>query len=220
MLKRNVLFWGKCGLQMTVMQIAFMAGYGILFNVGKENFVSQFWNTAYLYGVIIGALFCMIGMMSYVPSYFSMVLSFGSSRKEAVLGAQIQAFAAIVSCYAVLVFFGYMANGKMIGWCNLALIELLVFLSGIGQFSSAVYFRYGKKGWIISIISFCVGLAACVIIAVFYLVSYLDNVLDWIEVNQSKFLIFLLAGIVVCMCIYFVSVKVMFRAVKKYEVKL
>ena len=48
-IKRNVLFWGKSGLQLTGMMLIFMVVYGFLFNMGSGSIFGDFWKTAYFY---------------------------------------------------------------------------------------------------------------------------------------------------------------------------
>ena len=83
-IKRNVLFWGKSGLQLTGIMLIFMVVYGFLFNMGSSSIFGDFWKTAYFYGGIISVLFALIGSISYVGAYLPMALSFGSGRREAV----------------------------------------------------------------------------------------------------------------------------------------
>ena len=103
-IKRNVRFWGKSGLQLTGMMLIFMVVYGFLFNMGSSRVFGDFWKTAYFYGGIISVLFAMIGPVSYVGSYLPLTLSFGSGRREAVFGAQIFCVVYVVSAYIILVF--------------------------------------------------------------------------------------------------------------------
>ena len=56
-IKRNVRFWGKSGLQLTGMMLIFMVVYGFLFNMGSSRVFGDFWKTAYFYGGIISVLF-------------------------------------------------------------------------------------------------------------------------------------------------------------------
>ena len=98
-IKRNVRFWGKSGLQLTGMMLIFMVVYGFLFNMGSSRVFGDFWKTAYFYGGIISVLFAMIGPVSYVGSYLPLTLSFGSGRREAVFGAQILCVVYVVSAY-------------------------------------------------------------------------------------------------------------------------
>ena len=88
-IKRNVRFWGKSGLQLTGMMLIFMVVYGFPFNMGSGSIFGDFWKTAYFYGGIISVLFALIGPVSYVGAYLPLTLSFGSERREAVFGAQI-----------------------------------------------------------------------------------------------------------------------------------
>ena len=81
-IKRNVRFWGKSGLQLTGMMLIFMVVYGFLFNMGSSRVFGDFWKTAYFYGGIISVLFAMIGPVSYVGSYLPLTLSFGSGRRQ------------------------------------------------------------------------------------------------------------------------------------------
>lgn len=90
-IKRNVLFWGKSGLQLTGIMLIFMVVYGFLFNMGSSSIFGDFWKTAYFYGGIISVLFALIGSISYVGAYLPMALSFGSGRREAVFGHRFSA---------------------------------------------------------------------------------------------------------------------------------
>ena len=56
-IKRNVRFWGKSGLQLTGIMLIFMVVYGFLFNMGSSRVFGDFWKTAYFYGGIISVLF-------------------------------------------------------------------------------------------------------------------------------------------------------------------
>lgn len=69
-IKRNVLFWGKSGLQLTGMMLIFMVVYGFLFNMGSGSIFGDFWKTAYFYGGIISVLFALIGPVAYVGVIF------------------------------------------------------------------------------------------------------------------------------------------------------
>ena len=80
-IKRNVRFWGKSGLQLTGMMLIFMVVYGFLFNMGSSRVFGDFWKTAYFYGGIISVLFAMIGPVSYVGSYPSADIVFWLRKK-------------------------------------------------------------------------------------------------------------------------------------------
>ena len=87
-IKRNLLFWGKYGIQMTAILIGFVLLYGLFFSMG-ESADSGFWQSTNFFAVLIGIMFNYIGPISYGGAYIPMVLSFGSGRKEAAWGAQL-----------------------------------------------------------------------------------------------------------------------------------
>ena len=141
-IKRNVRFWGKSGLQLTGMMLIFMVVYGFLFNMGSSRVFGDFWKTAYFYGGIISVLFAMIGPVSYVGSYLPLTLSFGSGRREAVFGAQIFCVVYVVSAYIILVFAGIMSSGKFNGKLNALIAVLFIFMTAIGQLVSVAQMHF------------------------------------------------------------------------------
>ena len=74
-IKRNLLFWGKYGIQMTAILIGFVLLYGLFFSMG-ESADSGFWQSANFFAVLIGIMFNYIGPISYGGAYIPMVLSF------------------------------------------------------------------------------------------------------------------------------------------------
>lgn len=113
-IKRNLLFWGKYGIQMTAILIGFVLLYGLFFSMG-ESADSGFWQSANFFAVLIGIMFNYIGPISYGGAYIPMVLSFGSGRKEAAWGAQLLYAGYAVTAYLFILFTGYMSAGRM-GW--------------------------------------------------------------------------------------------------------
>ena len=63
-IKRNLLFWGKYGIQMTAILIGFVLLYGLFFSMG-ESADSGFWQSANFFAVLIGIMFNYIGPISY-----------------------------------------------------------------------------------------------------------------------------------------------------------
>ena len=76
-IKRNFLFWGKYGIQMTAILIGFVVVYGIFFSFGDSS-DGGFWTSANYFAILIGILFNYIGPMSDGGTDIPMVLSFGS----------------------------------------------------------------------------------------------------------------------------------------------
>ena len=151
-IKRNVRFWGKSGLQLTGMMLIFMVVYGFLFNMGSGSIFRDFWKTAYFYGGIISVLFALIGPVSYVGAYLPLTLSFGSGRREAVFGAQIFCVVYVVSAYIILALAGFMSSGKFDGKLNVLIAVLFVFMTAVGQLVSVAQMHFGIKGMIIGIV--------------------------------------------------------------------
>lgn len=54
-IKRNLLFWGKYGIQMTAILIGFVLLYGLFFSMG-ESADSGFWQSANFFAVLIGII--------------------------------------------------------------------------------------------------------------------------------------------------------------------
>ena len=189
-IKRNLLFWGKYGIQMTAILIGFVLLYGLFFSMG-ESADSGFWQSANFFAVLIGIMFNYIGPISYGGAYIPMVLSFGSGRKEAAWGAQLLYAGYAVTAYLFILFTGYMSAGRMDGFKNILIAEAFVLCIAFGQICAVMgsdladtltaWFQ-GQSGSVISI-----GL---------------------------------LIGAVVAAALYAVSLVMMLRVVSKYEVRV
>lgn len=213
-IKRNVRFWGKSGLQLTGMMLIFMVVYGFLFNMGSSRVFGDFWKTAYFYGGIISVLFAMIGPVSYVGSYLPLTLSFGSGRREAVFGAQIFCVVYVVSAYIILVFAGIMSSGKFNGKLNALIAVLFIFMTAVGQLISVAQMHFGIKGMIIGIVI----VVLCMVGG--FVTGFIDQIMAWINRIQTNVVWTLLAiAAIVSIALYAVSVMALFREMRHYEVK-
>ena len=210
-IKRNVLFWGKSGLQLTGMMLIFMVVYGFLFNMGSGSIFGDFWKTAYFYGGIISVLFALIGPVSYVGAYLPLTLSFGSGRREVVFGAQIFCIAYGVSSYIIMVLAGIMSSGKLDGKLDVLIAVLFIFMTAVGQLVSVAQMHFGIKGMIIGIVivgGFVTG------------IGFIDEIMVWINGMKTNVVWILLAiGAIASIALYAVSVTVLFREMIYYEVK-
>lgn len=211
-IKRNVRFWGKSGLQLTGMMLIFMVVYGFLFNMGSSRVFGDFWKTAYFYGGIISVLFAMIGPVSYVGSYLPLTLSFGSGRREAVFGAQIFCVVYVVSAYIILVFAGIMSSGKFNGKLNALIAVLFIFMTAVGQLISVAQMHFGIKGIVIVVLCMVGGFVTGI--------GFIDQIMAWINRIQTNVVWTLLAiAAIVSIALYAVSVMALFREMRHYEVK-
>jgi len=215
-IKRNVRFWGKSGLQLTGMMLIFMVVYGFLFNMGSSRVFGDFWKTAYFYGGIISVLFAMIGPVSYVGSYLPLTLSFGSGRREVVFGAQIFCIAYGVSSYIIMVLAGIMSSGKLDGKLDVLIAVLFIFMTAVGQLVSVAQMHFGIKGMIIGIVI----VVLCMVGGFVTGIGFIDEIMVWINGMKTNVVWILLAiGAIASIALYAVSVTVLFREMRYYEVK-
>ena len=209
-IKRNVLFWGKSGLQLTGMMLIFMVVYGFLFNMGSSRVFGDFWKTAYFYGGI------MIGPVSYVGAYLPLTLSFGSGRREVVFGAQIFCIAYGVSSYIIMVLAGIMSSGKLDGKLDVLIAVLFIFMTAVGQLVSVAQMHFGIKGMIIGIVI----VVLCMVGGFVTGIGFIDEIMVWINGMKTNVVWILLAiGAIASIALYAVSVTVLFREMRYYEVK-
>ena len=200
-IKRNLLFWGKYGIQMTAILIGFVLLYGLFFSMG-ESADSGFWQSANFFAVLIGIMFNYIGPISYGGAYIPMVLSFGSGRKEAAWGAQLLYAGYAVTAYLFILFTGYMSAGRMDGFKNILIAEAFVLCIAFGQICAVLQMRYGKKGFIMGS-------------------DLADTLTAWFQGQSGSVISMgLLIGAVVAAALYAVSLVMMLRVVSKYEVRV
>ena len=215
-IKRNVLFWGKSGLQLTGIMLIFMVVYGFLFNMGSSSIFGDFWKTAYFYGGIISVLFALIGPISYVGAYLPLVLSFGSGRREAVFGTQIFCIAYGVSSYIIMVLAGIMSSGKLDGKLDVLIAVMFIFMTAVGQLVSVAQMHFGMKGMILGIVM----VVLCMVGGFVTGIGFIDQIMEWINGIHTNVLWILLAiGAMISVLLYAVSVTVLFREMRYYEVK-
>lgn len=215
-IKRNVRFWGKSGLQLTGMMLIFMVVYGFLFNMGSSSIFGDFWKTAYFYGGIISVLFALIGPISYVGAYLPLVLSFGSGRREAVFGTQIFCIAYGVSSYIIMVLAGIMSSGKLDGKLDVLIAVMFIFMTAVGQLVSVAQMHFGMKGMILGIVM----VVLCMVGGFVTGIGFIDQIMEWINGIHTNVLWILLAiGAMISVLLYAVSVTVLFREMRYYEVK-
>ena len=158
----------------------------------------------------------MIGPVSYVGAYLPLTLSFGSGRREAVFGAQIFCVVYVVSAYIILVLAGFMSSGKFDGKLNVLIAVLFVFMTAVGQLVSVAQMHFGIKGMIIGIVI----VVLCMVGGFVTGIGFIDQIMAWINGMQINVVWILFAiGAIVSIALYAVSVMVLFREMRYYEVK-
>lgn len=212
-LKRNMKFWGKNAETMIGVLLMFVLFYGVVFSAMSSE--SSFIDTVMGYGSMCGLMFGYLIPISYGGSYLSLAIGFGSGRREAVWGTQ---FMNLLFGIQIVVIFaiGFAAKGGFADYgAGLAVVfaESLVMALALGQLSSAVHLKFGAKGYVIAlVISISLMVAAgiaCGISGIFgnLAVSFLGNITGY-----------LVAGAIVAVILYGVSVIVLMRVVDHYEV--
>lgn len=213
-IKRNILFWGKYGLQLTAILLMFTVGYGVLFSFGSG--LMGFWDSAFMYGTIIAILFTMIGPISYGGAYLPMVLSFGSGRREAVFGTQIENVISIVLGYLVILVKGFMRADRLQGWIFVLLAELMVFMCGLGQYALICQMKFGIKGMVVVIICAVAAFLAGLVIGL----GYMETFMEMMNTNTKNMqMLIKIIGALIAGTAYISSTAVLLKHMKTYEVK-
>ena len=149
-------------------------------------------------------------------AYLPLTLSFGSERREAVFGAQIFCVVYVVSAYIILVLAGFMSSGKFDGKLNVLIAVLFVFMTAVGQLVSVAQMHFGIKGMIIGIVI----VVLCMVGGFVTGIGFIDQIMAWINGMQINVVWILFAiGAIVSIALYAVSVMVLFREMRYYEVK-
>lgn len=218
-IKRNFLFWGKYGIQMTAILIGFVVVYGIFFSFGDSS-DGRFWTSANYFAILIGILFNYIGPISYGGTYIPMVLSFGSGRKEAAWGAQLLYGVYAVTAYLFVLLTGYLSAGRVDGFKNILIAEGFALCVAFGQICTVLQMRYGKKGMVFGIL---ITVAVIVSIGAGFVMGsgLIDTLTAWIG-NLSGRVISgaLFAGAAVAIVLYVISLILQLRVVSKCEVRV
>ena len=211
--KRNVLFWGKYALQMVEILIGFTVGYGILFSIGGSG---KFFSSGFFYAVLIGMIFAWMEPFAYTGAYLPLVLSFGSGRREAVFGAQIQHFLSDVMMYLVILLASVLSGHPQGALVNTAIAVGLLFLTGMGQFMLILQIRFGMKGIIIGVIVVMIGL----VIGIAAGIGFFDQIVAWVQgIKSASLWVATGAWAVISLILYLISVRVLLGIVRTYEVK-
>lgn len=217
-LRRNFFFWGKTGMQMTWLMLAFSLGYGVLFNLGRD--LQTIGRDILQYGVIIQCMFAMIGAAAYV-AYLSIALAFGSGRREAVMGYQFKNFVNVASSYVFLLLVWQLTAGwgTVTAVPALALLAGQIFMTAVGQIGGALVLRYSNKAYIIMLIFVGAVAGACGGFAV----SAANEDDAWLSdvtaAVQSTPYLLLIAGFILAVGLYLVSVILLDHMLKTYEVR-
>ena len=198
---------------MVELLIGFTVGYGILFSLTGDG---AFFSSGFFYAVLIGMMFAWMEPFAYTGVYLPLVLSFGSGRREAVLGSQIQHFLSDVMMYLVILAASVLSGHPQGALVYVAIAIGLFFLTGFGQYLLILQIRFGVKGSVVGVIVAVGGL----IVGIAAGVGYLEQIAAWIQgVNSMTLWMAALAGAVISLILYLISVRILLHIVRTYEVK-
>lgn len=121
-----------------------------------------------------------------------------------------------MSAYIILVLAGFMSSGKFDGKLNVLIAVLFVFMTAVGQLVSVAQMHFGIKGMIIGIVI----VVLCMVGGFVTGIGFIDQIMAWINGMQINVVWILFAiGAIVSIALYAVSVMVLFREMRYYEVK-
>ena len=92
----------------------------------------------------------------------------------------------------------------------------LFFLTGFGQYILILQIRFGVKGIVISVIVTVGGL----IVGIAAGLGYLEQITAWVQgINSTTLWMAALAGAMISLILYLISVRILLHIVRTYEVK-
>lgn len=215
---RNIRFWGRNTEHMFLVMVVMVAAYSIFFKIGGSSGDKQ--DAGLFYMIMMGTLCAYLLPANSGKGYLPLVISFGSKRREAVWGMQVMNLLFTVQYLLMIVLYKVLQNvlngenfqnlGMLIG----VYAEAAIFAIALGQFAAAAGQKFEKKGvWVsaagtVIIISISTGTG--MMTADSFMAEYFQ-----IKERLGN-LIFLGGGAAIVL--YLVSLLVLFRVVKKYEV--
>lgn len=175
--KRNIKFWGENMLECIGIAAAGALILILFFCIGGSDFggsgfAGMFWATFAVfpyYMIMAGAVVILVLTSSYCKIYLSLLISMGSTRREAALGILISMGAVIVGLVAIAAIVWSCLSGDV----SADGLRLLPLLAGalladgaIGLCIGVVIWRWGKIGMII-FTAVCMGAGgACGVLVV------------------------------------------------------
>lgn len=176
-------YWIKTGLRngVTLMGAAAVFSLMMLLQSGKAT-LDDVLGMSVGYLVVFGIIMSMVFNMMVYKQNLPMVLSFGSSRKEAFIGLQFFRLIpmALVMAAAMVVM---LPRGMDVGWQIPAGVGIALAVGAVGSGIGMVAIRFGK-GFIIvcsAIIGFVFGLGGVALMAFIFSADVWQEVPDYIS---------------------------------------
>lgn len=217
-LNKIIKYWIYSAQKTLLTWFAFWIVYMLFFAMmqgGIYGILEALGNYAYMFLLFVFVSELTIAMSS-ITYQIPVVISFGSTRKEAYLGQQIAMFFVGVECavFTSLCFFAMDKAGIMQTESKMYLFIVIIMLLGnaAGQLMAVMMNRFGAKGIAMAIFSILVF----VIVTVAGIMVAVGANMSWLFEMEYGFVIF---GIIVCAVICVVMSLVVRKRVMKLEVK-
>ena len=181
--------------------------------------MSSFWTRMPAFLLLGSGYFLLIMMMMTYKVQLPLAVSFGSTRKESLLGLQlIKCLCAIGAPVFVL---GYGLLFPEVGSAYFPLLPFygaVILLTGtVGSWGGMAYCRWGKLGALITVL--VIAFAAMGLGIVSALVFSMENTHAWEILSMSRTQ-FVVLGISICIGIYLLNILLEARVLRCYEVRM
>lgn len=213
-------YWIKSALNVTVGTLIGSVGYAVMMTWGIGDFsVQKCLCAAALFAVGIGGFFSLLMNISVYAGMLPVCLSFGSTRKEALLGLQLYRLIPATICSVLAAVVLAFVKGKhevpsAMVFC--VGISLFLILGAWGSVAGILQTKYGNKAGVTAVL---VGFVVLILIAAMIaMVALASTEEQFIALLFSPFLYggLLLVGIAVhCLCLLLER-----KTINQYSVKL
>ena len=207
---RNLCCWGGTAEKLVLCQIFATVIYTVIFSGSFQ----LNWDSAIGYATMLGVIFSFMIPVSIGAQRLSVVISLGSGRKEAVFGMQLMNLLMVTQMAAVGVLCMLGEGGlKSFRWQMAAFyFFLLLFAGALGQVMAVVYMYVGMKGIVIFLIALA-GVAIFALCSIFWF-GDMELIREFIMKKAT------LLGGIAAILLYALSVFLLYRRTKTYEVRV
>lgn len=208
-------FWFKGGLQALGGGVGASVLYGLLMELQMDS--GNLFMMLSLYLVFFGACILLVTMMSLYKYMLSMALSFGSTRREALVGMHLYRLLPAVSMAALAVLITLVpGTERLFSAGTLFPLALGVLLLGevAGTILSVIAYRFGKVGGLIAgVCLFLVGVGAG-LLAIFSLADEQSWLFEFVGTVSLTWAFLAAVGV-----LYLLTIIPEARIVRNYQVK-
>lgn len=221
-MKRSLLYWAKCALKMfgiTLTAVIIISALNFLLISDSNRGMSYMISMVQIYCLFIGSIVVLGSQVSYSLYNLPIIISFGALRKQSFIEIQFMNIILLIENYVLFVVASIICNGR-IESINMPMyiivLTVMIFLMGIGEHIVAITMRFQKIGTIIMVIFFMIigGIGGF-----FFSMTGMKDRGPILQraVLDNRIIIWSAA---ITIMVYALGAFLMYRAIKKYEVKL